>query len=494
MLGSSGTSAVRFGVAARIFLASALLVVVVLGATFGVTSLRANRTADESIHRALANTRRAVADFLAARTRALAGLSQVSARVPQFRERLLTSRERANVLDQAQEYRDLIGAAWILVTDDQGILRARTDYPEQYDRDLSRGALIGGALSGTETEGAWLDDVARRLYMAVATPLAASAQAAPQGAPVAAYALDDSLAQAVKQATNSDVVFFALDTLNHPYVVGSTLPRDEVGAALAADSGAMGSLTSDSSGMELSAQVGGEHLIGLGGPIRSAGNDVYGGFVPFRSHEAELAAFRTLQRTMVLALAFGVLLSLALAFLLARHIARPVQRLALATRRVQDGDYSVDVEVRSGDEIGVLSQAFKSLVEDLKEKAALVEYMMAASRAGPTHRSEVMSGRDVLRPGSVFANRYDVKEVLGMGGMGVVYRAFDRELQEPVAIKTLRPETLAGESVALERFKQEIRLARKISHRNVVRTYDLGEVNGMYYLTMEYVEGTPLNQ
>jgi len=75
-----------------------------------------------------------------------------------------------------------------------------------------------------------------------------------------------------------------------------------------------------------------------------------------------------------------------------------------------------------------------------------------------------------------------------------VYRAFDRELQEPVAIKTLRPETLAGESVALERFKQEIRLARKISHRNVVRTYDLGEVNGMYYLTMEYVEGTPLNQ
>jgi len=78
--------------------------------------------------------------------------------------------------------------------------------------------------------------------------------------------------------------------------------------------------------------------------------------------------------------------------------------------------------------------------------------------------------------------------------MGVVYRAFDRELQEPVAIKTLRPEAMAGETVALERFKQEIRLARKIAHRNVVRTYDLGEVGGMYYLTMEYVEGTSLKQ
>jgi serine/threonine protein kinase len=78
--------------------------------------------------------------------------------------------------------------------------------------------------------------------------------------------------------------------------------------------------------------------------------------------------------------------------------------------------------------------------------------------------------------------------------MGVVYRAYDRELQEAVAIKTLRPESLAGDGIALERFKQEIRLARKIAHRNVVRTYDLGEVNGTYYLTMEYVEGTSLKQ
>ncbi len=245
MPGASGTKPMRFGLATRIFVGCALLVVAVLGATFGVTTLRANRTADESIHRALVTTRRAVTDYLGARTRTLAGLSQVSARVPQFRERLLASRERANVLDQAQEYRDLIGAAWILVTDDRGILLARTDYPGQYDLDLSRGALIGGALSGSQTQGAWLDDVAHKLFIAVATPLAASAQATPQGVLVAAYALDDSLAQAVKQATNSDVVFFALDTLSHPLVVGSTLPRDEVAAALTAgtDSAALALLS-----------------------------------------------------------------------------------------------------------------------------------------------------------------------------------------------------------------------------------------------------------
>jgi eukaryotic-like serine/threonine-protein kinase len=502
-----GTSATRpaFGLFAKVFLASALLVVAVLGITFGVTSLQANRTADASIQRALSNTRSAVGAYLAARTRTFAGMSAVSAEVPQFRERLLTSRDRQNVLDQADEYRDLIGAAWVLVANRDGILLARTDYPEEYDIDVSRGALVANALSGEQTSGAFIDDReadAVKLYVAVATPLA-SRGAAPQGVLVAAYALDDSLAQAIKQATNSEVVFFGLtnDSVPRPVVVGGTLPAAEVEAALAGGLH-VDSLGTDTVGVRMTAQVGGEHLIGLAGPIRSAGGDVFGGFLALRSREAELAAFAALRRTMLYAIVLGVLLALGSAAIVARQIAGPVRRLALATRKVQDGDYGVDIEVRSRDEIGILSQAFKSLVEDLKEKAALVEYMMQASGGAPTQAiatvptafREAGGGGDQLRPGAVFAGRYEVKEILGVGGMGVVYRAFDRELQEPVAIKTLRAEALAGGSVALERFKQEIRLARRIAHRNVVRTYDLGEVSGTYYLTMEYVEGTSLKQ
>jgi serine/threonine protein kinase len=72
----------------------------------------------------------------------------------------------------------------------------------------------------------------------------------------------------------------------------------------------------------------------------------------------------------------------------------------------------------------------------------------------------------------------------------VVYRAYDREVGETVAIKALRPGLEALDPTMLERFKQELRLARRITHRNVVRTYDLGEVDGVYYITMEYVHGT----
>ena len=496
---ASATRPARFGLGAKIFIAATLSVTGVLGVTLGLTSVQAERTADEAIRRGLRGVRRGVQAFLAGRTATFAGMSGVSAEVPQFRERLLKTSQRGNVLDQAEEHRRLLGAAWVLITDEHGVLVARTDYPAESDIDLSRGALIANALSGDESSGAWLDERRRKLFMAVAVPLRASPQAASQGSLVAAYAIDDTLARQIKQATTTDVVFFALDTLSRPYIVGSTLPREAVEPALVADTTTMTTLARDSAGTELSAQVEGEHLIGLASPIRSAGGDTFGGFIAFRSHDRELGEFRVLQHTIGFSLALGLLLALASAYVLARQIAGPIRRLALATRRVEDGDYSVEIDVPAGDEIGMLSQAFQSLVADLKEKAKLVEYMMATSGGAPTEalpatRMALPPPRDALRPGTLFANRYEVKEVLGMGGMGVVYRAFDRELREPVAIKALRPELLAGGGVALERFKQEIRLARKIAHRNVVRTYDLGEVNGMYYLTMEYVEGKSLKE
>jgi len=488
-----------FGLTAKIFVGSALLVLVVLGLTFGVTTVQANRTADASINRALQSTRRAVDDYLAARTRTLGRASTVATDVPQYRQRLLDQRQRAEALDQADDIRGLIGAAWVLVTNSDGILIARTDYREQYDRDLSIAPLVANALSGDQTSGAWLDDLRGAMFMAVGTPLRDRPTAAPLGALVATYQIDDSLAGAIKQATNSDVVFFLLDTLDQPVVTGSTVPAQDIGPALQSAVNTEALAADTGGGTPLAATLNGEHLIGLAGAIRSPSGDVRGGFVALRSREAELALFNTLRRTMLWAVALGVVLALVWAFMQARQIAGPVRRLVLATRQVQDGDFSVDIAVKSRDEIGILSKAFKSLVDDLKAKAELVEYMMQTSRGEPTQRLDSVPtavravGGQPLRPGAVFAGRYEVKEIIGAGGMGVVYRAFDRELQEPVAIKTLRPEVMAGGS-ALERFKQEIRLARRIAHRNVVRIYDLGEQNGMYYLTMEYVEGTSLKQ
>jgi serine/threonine protein kinase len=99
-----------------------------------------------------------------------------------------------------------------------------------------------------------------------------------------------------------------------------------------------------------------------------------------------------------------------------------------------------------------------------------------------------------LTQGSVIDGRYQIESVLGKGGMGMVYRAHDRMLDETVAIKVLRAE-FANTPEMAKRFRQEIRLARKVTHRNVCRIHEYGEdENGVRYISMEYVEGTDVKQ
>jgi eukaryotic-like serine/threonine-protein kinase len=99
-----------------------------------------------------------------------------------------------------------------------------------------------------------------------------------------------------------------------------------------------------------------------------------------------------------------------------------------------------------------------------------------------------------LEPGTTFAQRYEIEQVIGRGGMGVVFRAKDTQLDEVVALKTLTGDAMQRSSEELERFKREIRIARKITHRNVLRTYDFGESEGISFISMEYVRGYTLGE
>ena len=96
-----------------------------------------------------------------------------------------------------------------------------------------------------------------------------------------------------------------------------------------------------------------------------------------------------------------------------------------------------------------------------------------------------------LATGTLLAQRYEIVELLGEGGMGAVYKAHDRELDRAVALKIIRPD-LAHQPKMLDRFKQEIILARQVTHKNVVRIFDLGTHDELKFITMEYVEGHDL--
>jgi serine/threonine protein kinase/tetratricopeptide (TPR) repeat protein/TolB-like protein len=100
-----------------------------------------------------------------------------------------------------------------------------------------------------------------------------------------------------------------------------------------------------------------------------------------------------------------------------------------------------------------------------------------------------------LRPGEAFGTRYHVIKLLGMGGMGAVYQAWDQELGVAVAVKVIRPEVTADPAAAADmerRFKRELLLARQVTHTNVVRIHDMGELRGIKFITMPYVQGHDL--
>jgi len=101
--------------------------------------------------------------------------------------------------------------------------------------------------------------------------------------------------------------------------------------------------------------------------------------------------------------------------------------------------------------------------------------------------------KEELTRGTTFANRYEIIEELGKGGMGKVYRVEDKKIKEEIALKLIKPE-IASEKKTIERFSNELKTARKIAHRNVCRMYDLGEEKGTHYITMEYVSGEDLKR
>jgi non-specific serine/threonine protein kinase len=109
----------------------------------------------------------------------------------------------------------------------------------------------------------------------------------------------------------------------------------------------------------------------------------------------------------------------------------------------------------------------------------------------PAQTKTLETPKEELTRGTNFANRYEIIEELGRGGMGRVYRVDDTKVKEEVALKLIKPE-VAADKKTIDRFRNEIKSARKIRHKNVCQMFDLGEYEGIHFITMEYVTGEDL--
>ena len=500
------------GLTGKILLFIATLVVLLVGGTLAFTTAQANQLARSTIDAGLKETRDVWHTIQDDRFKKLRLGVRVLANDPYFKA-AIAERDQNTALDSLGERGQDLAADFMMATDPAGKLIARTDRPSDTGDDLSKDPIVKKALEGDDAAALWLQG--DQLFTAVAVPM----QTGPElvGVMVAGYRLSEAVAAQMHKITHSEMAFLVRPAGQAEKVAVSSLGPLE--PALAA-SLAMPQMAQADVPFEL--DLAGERYIGVRTPLTSATGETIGAALALRSLSAETVPFRRFRNVLV-AVSLGVMvLGLLAAWGAASRITGPVRKLVGLVERIRDGSYSGAVAVQGRDEIGVLARAFNALVADLREKDQMISFLRegmtemrkiaaattlgggtspgsgGAAAAGATPdtptvkiQSQQTKGA-ALQRGEVFGDRYEILGTLGKGGMGVVYRARDRQLDEVVALKLLRPEALAADPTLIDRFKQEIKLARRITHRNVLRTHDFGEAGSVPYISMEFLEGVTL--
>ncbi len=175
------------------------------------------------------------------------------------------------------------------------------------------------------------------------------------------------------------------------------------------------------------------------------------------------------------------------------HFANPAgaARCAKCEARLEGAQGATILEpVESVTADRLAAEAGATILEPVESVTAAGTGSEATAWSSPAEASS-SGGPAAVGPGTVLADRYEILQSLGEGGMGAVYKARDRELDRIVALKVIRPD-LARHAEILQRFKRELVLSRQVTHRNVIRIFDLGVVGGLKFITMEYVEGRDL--
>ncbi len=291
-------------------------------------------------------------------------------------------------------------------------------------------------------------------------------------------------------------------------------------------------------------------------PLATKGGGNLGFVMALRSQTELMKPFLNIQQQVLIVGLLCLLVASFMAWFIAHNISRPIISLISVTKKIEDGNYpnSKDYQ-RSNDEVGVLYDALFRMGKSIKDKAELEGYLaqladdigseemldhegmlapdaiedeeelfndtdlskrridtnnatvirgqggdgivageevtrIAPANTSGLKKSEKIAAGDTLFPGEMIDSRYQVIRLLGLGGMGQVYMVKDLDLNETIALKLLNQQNFSDDIIQL--FKDEIRLARRITHRNILRTFDFGTWQGFYYITMEFVYGYDL--
>lgn len=529
---------IRFGLREKLF----FLILVAFGAliltTFWQIGEQARRVSTETIGQSLQQSSTVLDTKIESRFNSIKEVATSIARDGRILP-LVYDSETLTLQDQSQELQKRLSFDILFFTDGAGNILARSDRPLAVGQNMAgKAPFFDDALAGKSGQGYFLSQgrmmqiVTKPIFDNVATDLV-------RGTVAIAYEFSSEMANEIVTLTSSDIGFFSftrdktrqVSGVNSIYVTDDPL-REALSDYFEQSPERWQPIFNGESGVHnFQATLNNEEFFASANRIGNAGSDPLGFVMTLRSSADLLAPFTRIQNTVLVIGVICLLVAFVLAGFVAFRISRPIIELVSVTGNIRDGKFpEKNAAPKTKDEIGVLYRAVVDMGNALKEKAELENYLAQISneinvddslnesvvdnslimdqtpdnaltldsdtdstRVTDVGNADIQLGSlaSPIENGTIIADRYEVLKLIGRGAMGLVFLVQDRDLDERAALKLL-PRDLFAESNAVS-IKEEIRLARRITHRNILRTFDMGNWDTYTYISMEYVPGYDLD-
>ncbi|GHA06724.1 hypothetical protein GCM10008090_15490 [Arenicella chitinivorans] len=528
------TPKIRFGLREKLF----FLILVAFGAliltTFWQIGVQARQVSADTIGQSLRQSSTVLDTKIESRFNSIGEVARSIARDSRILP-LVYESEVLTLQDQSQEFQKQLDFDILFFTDGVGNILARSDRPDAVGQNMAgKAPFFDTALSGKSGQGYFVSQ--GRLMQIVTEPIFDNvATDVVRGTVAVAYEFSNAMANEIVSLTVSDIGFFSfardasrqVSGVNNIYVTDDALST-ALNQYFKDDSMRWRPMFDTKAAVQnMQMTLNEQEYFAVARRVGNAGGDPLGFVLILRSSADLLAPFTRIQNTVLVIGGLCLIVAFMLAAFVAFRISRPIIELVSVTGDIREGVFpSKDSAPKTNDEIGVLYRAVVDMGNTLKEKAELENYLaqmsnelntdtaltnsdlgvgmalddtlkpggvalMSAEAAPVADHTAVGKSTPSIAPGTVIADRYEVLKPIGRGAMGLVLLVQDRDLDERTALKLL-PRDLFSDNDALS-IKEEIRLARRITHRNILRTFDMGSWDGFTYISMEYVPGYDLD-
>ncbi|SMF03549.1 Serine/threonine protein kinase [Alteromonadaceae bacterium Bs31] len=517
----------RFSIKTKLFLLVFIAFSTLTAVTLWRIDVQADKAAMESINRSLMQSSVILETKLSSRIAAIEETANGIARDGRILP-LVFDGQSDTLQDLGGEFKQILEFDILFFIDAEGTVIARPDRPEAIGQSVAgKSAMFDSALAGKASSGV-IASRGKLLQLVVVPIFDNVAIDVVRGAVALGYEFSEDMASEIYALTTSHVGFFVLQ--NKPGGTVGTVKSSYVTDELLQQRLDQYFSDNQQAGEELLSQetidspitINGEEYFYVIHPLSNDGVKILGFIMALHSKTALRKPFAQIQSNVLVVGVICLIGALGFALVFAQRISRPIIDMVGITKKIEEGSFQKEERIRAGkDEIGDLYRAISAMGKALGEKAELENYLanigedldadssISVLTEGAAlfeeEEAEIDSDATRIRPrskvpqkgssnmaSSIIDRRYEIIRPVGAGAIGKVYLARDLELRENLAIKVME-KSFFSEQESID-FREEIRLARKITHRNILRTYDYGAWSKYYYITMEYVQGFDLQK